>query len=56
MIFSPARIVEYISSKLTLESGDLIFTGTPEGVSKVNRGDIITASIENIGQLKTEVI
>lgn len=56
MIFSPADIVKYISSKMTLESGDLIYTGTPEGVGKVNRGDVITASIENVGQIKTEVI
>jgi len=56
MIFSPAQIVEYISSKLTLESGDLIFTGTPEGVGRVIRGDVIKASIENIGQIRTEVI
>ncbi len=56
MIFSPAEIVEYISGRLTLESGDLIYTGTPEGVGKVNRGDVIKAYIENVGQIKTEVI
>lgn len=55
MIFSPAKIVKYISEKMTLEPGDLIFTGTPEGVSKVERGDILKASISNIGEL-TNVI
>lgn len=53
MIFSPVEIVKFISSKMTLEKGDLIFTGTPEGVSRVVTGDKIEASLENIGTIKT---
>ena len=45
MIFSIEQIIEYISSIFTLESGDLIFTGTPEGVGAVNDGDIIEAEL-----------
>ncbi len=56
MIFSPVEIVKYISSRMTLEKGDLIFTGTPEGVSKVVPGDKIEASLENVGNISTEVI
>ncbi|MDP3445607.1 MAG: fumarylacetoacetate hydrolase family protein [Ignavibacteria bacterium] len=56
MIFSPVKIVKYISARLTLEKGDLIFTGTPEGVGKVVPGDIIEAELENVGKIKTEVI
>jgi 5-carboxymethyl-2-hydroxymuconate isomerase len=56
MIFPPVEIVKYISEKMTLEPGDLIFTGTPKGVSKVTRGDKIFAEIENIGRLETEII
>jgi len=56
MIFSPVEIVKYISSKMTLEMGDLIFTGTPEGVGQVVRGDNIEASLENIGSISTNVI
>lgn len=52
MIFNPVQIVEYISSLMTLEAGDLIFTGTPKGVSKVNPGDVLEAEIENIATLK----
>ena len=55
MIFDAKEIVKYISSKMTLEEGDLIFTGTPEGVGKVERGDKISASIENIGSLSTKI-
>ncbi len=55
MIFSAVEIVKYISNKMTLEKGDLIFTGTPSGVGKVIRGDKISAEIENIGKLKIEI-
>lgn len=56
MILNPVEIVKYISSKITLEAGDLIFTGTPEGVGQANIGDEIYASIDNIGELKTKII
>ncbi|OGV18887.1 MAG: 2-oxopent-4-enoate hydratase, partial [Ignavibacteria bacterium RIFOXYA2_FULL_37_17] len=56
MIFSPAEIVKYISARMTLEKGDLIFTGTPEGVSKVVPGDKIEAELENISSISTQVI
>lgn len=52
MIFSPSNIVHYLSQKMTLEPGDLIYTGTPEGVSKVNKGDILLSSITNIGKIE----
>lgn len=55
MIFTPVEIVKYISSKMKLEKGDLIFTGTPEGVGKVIPCDKIEASIENIGTLSTQI-
>jgi 5-carboxymethyl-2-hydroxymuconate isomerase len=56
MIFSPVELVKYISSRMTLENGDLIFTGTPAGVGKVNKGDILTAEIENIAGLENKII
>jgi len=55
MIFSPVEIVKFISSKMMLEKGDLIFTGTPEGVGRVVPGDKIEAGIENIGKIKTQI-
>lgn len=55
MIFSPAEIVKFVSSRMTLEKGDLIFTGTPEGVSRVVAGDKIEAELENIGEIKTQI-
>lgn len=46
MIFSIQTVIEYLSTIFTLEAGDLIFTGTPEGVGPVNPGDTIEAEIE----------
>lgn len=56
MLFNPVEIVKYISSKMTLEEGDLIFTGTPEGVGKVIPGDILKGGIEGIGEIETKII
>ena len=56
MIFNPAEIVEYISSVMTLEKGDLIFTGTPAGVGKVKRGDKLEARLGEIAELVCSVI
>jgi len=55
MIFSPVEIVKFISARMTLEKGDLIFTGTPEGVGRVVQGDKIEASLENIGKITTQI-
>ena len=55
MIFDPAELVEFVSSVMTLEKGDLIFTGTPAGVSKVKRGDKIVGKIEGVAELNCGV-
>jgi 2-keto-4-pentenoate hydratase/2-oxohepta-3-ene-1,7-dioic acid hydratase in catechol pathway len=55
MIFSPKEIVKYISERMTLEPGDLIYTGTPKGVSKVERGDVLKSSISNIAELENKI-
>ena len=56
LIFSIEEIIEYISSIMTLEKGDLIMTGTPEGVGEILKGDIIEAELKNYCFLKVEVI
>ena len=56
MIFKPAEVVEYLSSIMTLEYGDIIFTGTPQGVSKVNTGDRLFAALDDLITLECQVI
>ncbi len=45
MIFSVSELISYLSKYYTLTPGDLIFTGTPEGVSAISQGDVIEASL-----------
>ena len=52
MIFSIEEIIEFISKVMTLEPGDLIMTGTPEGVSEIVKGDVLEAKLGNICSLK----
>lgn len=56
MVFNSVELVEFISSKFTLEKGDLIYTGTPEGVGAVYKGDKLYGEIENIGKLETTIV
>ena len=55
MIFSIEEIIEFISKVMTLEPGDLILTGTPEGVSEILKGDVLEANLGNICFLKVNV-
>ena len=51
MIFSIGEIIKFVTSIMTLLPGDVILTGTPDGVSKVSRGDEIRIEIDTIGTL-----
>lgn len=55
MVFTIDEIISYVSSIMTLEEGDIIATGTPEGVGALKDGDIVEAWIERIGTLKENV-
>ena len=65
MIFSSPQIVSFISRYITLKPGDIIFTGTPEGVIAgkpkdqqvwLKAGDKIACSLEKLGELKFDLI
>ena len=55
MIFNFNKIISYISKFYTLKIGDLIYTGTPEGVGKVEKGDVLNGFIEDKEVLKVLV-
>lgn len=56
MIFPVVEIISYLSGRFTLYPGDLIFTGTPEGVSQIKPGDKIEAQIgNNLSTLSADV-
>ncbi|MBI5517774.1 MAG: fumarylacetoacetate hydrolase family protein [Deltaproteobacteria bacterium] len=51
MVFPVGELVAYISAVMTLEPGDVVFTGTPEGVGPLLDGDRVTVEISGIGAL-----
>eukprot|EP01114_Cavostelium_apophysatum_P006656 TRINITY_DN1807_c0_g1_i1.p1 TRINITY_DN1807_c0_g1~~TRINITY_DN1807_c0_g1_i1.p1 ORF type:complete len:225 (-),score=34.13 TRINITY_DN1807_c0_g1_i1:291-965(-) len=55
MIFSIEKCLAHISSVMTLEVGDIILTGTPEGVGSVNNGDVITAGLTVDGKSVADI-
>jgi 5-oxopent-3-ene-1,2,5-tricarboxylate decarboxylase/2-hydroxyhepta-2,4-diene-1,7-dioate isomerase len=56
MIFDVPYLVEYFSSFMTLNPGDLILTGTPDGVVDCQPGDVIVTEIEGIGALMNTIV
>jgi 2-keto-4-pentenoate hydratase/2-oxohepta-3-ene-1,7-dioic acid hydratase in catechol pathway len=56
MVFPPAFLVEYITSVMTLEPGDVILTGTPAGVGPLNPGDTVEVEVERVGVLRNPVV
>ena len=55
MVYNVQQLIEYATSMYTLYPGDLIFSGTPEGVGPVKPGDLISAEIEQIGRFDIRV-
>lgn len=55
MIWSVAETIAYLSGLVRLAPGDLIFTGTPEGVAAVGRGDRLEGRIEGVGEVATTI-
>jgi 5-oxopent-3-ene-1,2,5-tricarboxylate decarboxylase/2-hydroxyhepta-2,4-diene-1,7-dioate isomerase len=53
---SVAELIAYISEFKTIQRGDIIYTGTPEGISHVYAGDVMRVEIDGIGALENEVI
>ena len=56
MIFDVPFLIEYFSSFMTLQPGDLILTGTPDGVVDCQPGDVVVTSIEGLGDLQTTMV
>ncbi len=56
MIFDIPALIAYLSEFMTLSPGDIILTGTPEGLADVQPGDEVIAEIEGIGRLKNTII
>jgi 2-keto-4-pentenoate hydratase/2-oxohepta-3-ene-1,7-dioic acid hydratase in catechol pathway len=55
MIFRIEEVIAYVSQIFTLDRGDLIYTGTPQGVGEARTGDTLTATLESVGTLTVTV-
>jgi 2-keto-4-pentenoate hydratase/2-oxohepta-3-ene-1,7-dioic acid hydratase in catechol pathway len=55
MVFGVATLVEFITSFMTLLPGDVILTGTPEGVGKLAQGDVVEIEVDGVGTLSNPV-
>ncbi len=55
LIWSIPEVIAHLSRLVRLEAGDLIFTGTPEGVAAAVRGDVLEGSVEGVGTVRTRL-
>ncbi len=55
-LFPLDLLLRYITSAMTLEPGDLIATGTPQGVSPVKAGDVVEVTVEGVGTLRNPLV
>jgi fumarylpyruvate hydrolase len=56
MIWNVQETIAYLSGLVRLAPGDLIYTGTPENVAAVERGDLLEGVIEGVGTVKTRIV
>jgi fumarylpyruvate hydrolase len=55
LIWNVAETIEHLSAAWELQAGDLIYTGTPEGVAAVVSGDMLVGEVAGLGQLKVAI-
>jgi 2-keto-4-pentenoate hydratase/2-oxohepta-3-ene-1,7-dioic acid hydratase in catechol pathway len=56
MVYGVRQLIAFASSIMTLDPGDVLFTGTPAGVGKMLPGDVVKVSIEGLGELENRVV
>jgi len=55
-VFDDVALVEYVSSVMTLEPGDIIATGTPSGIAPLKAGDLVEVELDTVGTLTNQVV
>jgi fumarylpyruvate hydrolase len=56
MIWNVQETIAYLSGLVKLAPGDLIYTGTPENVAAVERGDVLQGTVEGVGTVTTRIV
>jgi 2-keto-4-pentenoate hydratase/2-oxohepta-3-ene-1,7-dioic acid hydratase in catechol pathway len=55
MVFGVAELIEYVTTFMTMLPGDVLLTGTPEGVGPITAGDTVEVEVDGVGTLRNEV-
>jgi 2-keto-4-pentenoate hydratase/2-oxohepta-3-ene-1,7-dioic acid hydratase in catechol pathway len=55
LVFGVAELIEYVTTFMTMLPGDVLLTGTPEGVGRIQAGDTVEVEVDGIGTLRNEV-
>lgn len=56
MLYSVARLIEYVTGFMTLREDDVLLTGTPKGISHLKAGDEVRCVVEGVGELVNQVV
>lgn len=56
LIWSVAEVIAHLSATFELKPGDLIYSGTPEGVGKVERGQTLAGGVDGLGEIRVRVV
>ena len=56
LIWNLAEVIEHLSASWELQPGDLIYSGTPEGVGAVVKGDVLAGGVSGVGELRVKVV
>jgi 2-keto-4-pentenoate hydratase/2-oxohepta-3-ene-1,7-dioic acid hydratase in catechol pathway len=56
LVLDVPTLISWASSFYTLHPGDILLTGTPEGVAAVVRGDVLEGFVEGVGEIRTKII
>ena len=56
LIWNVAETIEHLSTAWELQAGDLIYSGTPEGVKAVVQGDVLVGGVTGLGEIKLKVV
>jgi 2-keto-4-pentenoate hydratase/2-oxohepta-3-ene-1,7-dioic acid hydratase in catechol pathway len=56
MVFGVAELIEYVTTFMTMLPGDVLLTGTPEGVGRIQAGDTVEVEVDGVGTLRNEVL
>jgi 2-keto-4-pentenoate hydratase/2-oxohepta-3-ene-1,7-dioic acid hydratase in catechol pathway len=56
MVFPIPTVIEYVTRFMTLEPGDIVATGTPDGIGPLQEGDVVEVEVTGVGKVSNPVV